>query len=108
MISGMIFLYNSADRLLSARKYHSVIARKDVFISWAELYYTNNRGLYYVIVPEAEPGKVKINGQNSNQIVRADVFLPRASRRVRGKANDYKPHIVRPPAIYDNDKSLYK
>jgi hypothetical protein len=77
--SGKIYLYDKDDRLLSLKRYYTLEARREIIYQWCRI--TNPEG-YIQIIPHLNT-------------------IPR-----RIKENITEP-IVRPPATYSNNRSLY-
>lgn len=94
-MTGVISLYDIDGVLIQTRVYSSKNGRERTIAIWKKLYVKLDGRSYIQIYPTTKITAVKKNGKNA------------IGREKKVEKDPPKPQIVRPPAIYDNKKSVY-
>lgn len=111
MIEGVIYLYDRGGTIVSAKKYDRKCERDEIILNWKVMYASRFNQCYLQFSPSVRPEYVASDGTNmrgatginiDGKYIRYRTYM----KRIKDKPEPAK--IVRPPAIYDNDKSLYK
>jgi hypothetical protein len=89
---GMIFLVDWEDRVIRGKKYSCKSKRRESIAQWEREYPAAFRFCYLIIVPEADCRFVGYNGITTTKLEKREAPVPKFDR---------------PPAVYDNCKSLY-
>lgn len=92
MIHGYIKLLNSQEFVIDKKSYDRKSSRQRIIDRW-EARYPESEGWMIEICPIVDASKVRKDGTNIQK---------------RKLAPIAEPKIQRPPAVYDNHKSLYE
>lgn len=111
MIEGVIYLYDRGGTIVSAKQYVCKKSRDSIIEDWKTMYAFRFPTCYLQFSPSVKPEYVAPDGTNmrgqtgvniDGKYVRYRTYI----KRLKEKSEGVK--IVRPPAVYDNNKSLYK
>jgi len=91
----MIFLVDWEDRVIRGKKYSCKSRRREIIQQWGREYSSAFDLCCLIIVPETDCRFVGYNGMTTTKIPKEEKQVPQLK-------------MVRPPAIYDNSKSLYQ